>query len=96
MDNVVRLPVPRFVLPRALRAEQQPDDIAALIDRIERFQESGELGPSSHDRLLSFLHAVRYQAYGRRGWAELVSRLEAAVERSACVQALLASARRQS
>lgn len=96
MDNVVRLRVPRIELPRALPPGSDVAEIEAVVSRIERLQAAGELEPSSHDRLQRFLNSVRYQAYGRRGWSDVVARLEAATERAACVHSLLLKARSSS
>lgn len=92
MDNVTQLPTPRIDLPRVLEPNATPDDLALMVDRVERLLDIAELGLSFHDRLLQFRNAVHYQAYGRRGWRELLQRLDAAVERSGCVHALLVRA----
>jgi hypothetical protein len=94
MDNVTQLPVPRLDLPRSLRPDVTPELVGSLVDRVERLLDLTELGLSFHDRLLQFRNAVQYQAYGRRGWAELVRRLDDIVERSAVVHSLLMRAHR--
>lgn len=94
MDSVNQLPAPRVELPRSLRPDATPELVRPLVDRVERLLDLAELGLSFYDRLLPFQTAVHYQAYGRRGWADVVIRLDEIVARSAAVHSLLLRAQR--